>query len=91
MEKGKIYRYNQVHNVAKEFEKYFHERFEKFFSKEMRLLSCFSNQVLIDVLAFDDYLHEKWGDYETEHGWSMKQCIKEHYGKDAAKFFESLI
>lgn len=47
-------------------------------------------RVAIDVLAFDDWMHEKHGEYEGA-GLSMSDCIATHYGESARAFIHSLI
>lgn len=44
----------------------------------------------IDIIAFDDYLHSKFGDYEKMVG-SMKDLLKLRYGDRASEIFETLI
>jgi hypothetical protein len=46
--------------------------------------------LLFDVLKFDDWLHEKFGDYEDEHK-SMKNVVFEHFGENAANLIDALI
>lgn len=48
-------------------------------------------RVALDILAFDDWLHEKHGEYETTAGQSMRECIAANYSPEAAAFVESLI
>lgn len=47
-------------------------------------------RVAIDVLALDDWLHEKHGEYEND-GLSMADCISKYYGEAAKTFIQSLI
>lgn len=46
--------------------------------------------LLFDILKFDDWLHEKFGDYEDEHK-SMKNVVFEHFGENAANLIDALI
>ena len=39
---------------------------------------------VMDIFQFDDYLHERFGDYESE-GKSMKDMFDELFGNDAKK------
>lgn len=48
------------------------------------------HEVKLDVLAFDDWLHEKHGQYEDD-GLSMREAIAKHYSEAAAAFVESLL
>jgi len=50
-----------------------------------------TGKVSIDVCLLDGYLHTKYGDYETEKGWSMKECILHHYGQNAVDFILSIL
>lgn len=47
-------------------------------------------RVAVDVLALDDWLHEKHGEYEND-GLSMAECISKHYGGPAAELVQALI
>ena len=49
-----------------------------------------TGQCTLDVLAFDDYLHAKYGDYE-ERGLSMAEVIREKFGLDASLWAEGAI
>ena len=48
-------------------------------------------KVKVDVFAFDDWLHNKHGEYEIDEGLSMKEVISKYYGKSAASFIEKMI
>ena len=54
-------------------------------------LSMMQHKPVIDILKLDDILHEVHGDYEGDHGWSMKDLINKKYGDLAMLFVESLI
>ncbi len=47
-------------------------------------------RVALDIMAFDEWLHGRHGEYEND-GLSMADCIAKHYGEPARKFVESLI
>lgn len=49
-----------------------------------------TGQCTLDVIAFDDYLHAKYGDYE-ERGLSMSEVIREKFGLDASLWAERAI
>lgn len=75
----------------------FHAGFKKHFpgiGNAGRFLDTLAIQcgkrVAVDVLALDDWLHEKHGEYEAD-GLSMAECIAKHYGEPARAFVESLI
>ena len=42
------------------------------------------NRPIFDIFKFDDYLHEKYGDYESK-GKSLKDMFEELFGDDADK------
>lgn len=46
--------------------------------------------VSIDVMQFDDWLHEKFGEYEKKK-LSMARVIEKHFGKDAMLFIKEAI
>ena len=48
-------------------------------------LSLLYHRTVLDMFAFDDFLHSKYGDYEAE-GKSMHDVVLEHYGEKAASF-----
>lgn len=45
------------------------------------LETALCNEPVLDIYAFDDYLHEKYDDYEKE-GKSMKNIFSEIFGED---------
>ena len=47
-------------------------------------------QVKLDVLKFDDWLHEKHGEYEND-GLSMSEAIDRFYSVDASLFVRSFL
>ncbi len=49
-----------------------------------------SKTVKIDLLLFDDWLHAKFGEYETD-GMNMADMVHQKFGLDAKMFIESLI
>ncbi len=53
------------------------------------LISICTLRVCIDIVKLDERLHQEWGAYE-EKGQSMKDCILEHYGRDAAILIEKM-
>lgn len=73
--------------VADEFEGIFGIKFSKVHDK---LMSVVFRLVIIDIFAFDDWLHEKYGNYEEE-GKSMRDIVTEHYGEKGMKMILNLI
>lgn len=72
--------------LDKEFVKYFGVSFKNFHD---RVLSYSFGHAVIDVIKFDDWLREKFGEYENE-GKSMKNIILEKFGKDALELIKNL-
>lgn len=77
----------QIQKVADEFEGIFGIKFSKVHDK---LMSVVFRLVIIDIFAFDDWLHEKYGNYEEE-GKSMRDIVTEHYGEKGMKMILNLI
>ena len=53
--------------------------------------SLIFKEAKIDIIKFDDWLHEQFGEYEKKEKISMKQLIKKKFGKEAMFFIQSLI
>lgn len=51
---------------------------------DMFMSAVFGRKVL-DLFAFDDWLHEKYGIYE-DRDMSMQQLIEQEYGEEAEQF-----
>ena len=47
-------------------------------------------EVKLDVISFDDWLHEKHGEYEVD-GLSMSEAIDKFYSVDASLFVKSVL
>ena len=67
------------HEIGKLMKKFFGCLPYEFLDKI--LFSC-TGQYWLDVLAFDDFLHKKFGDYDV-NGMSMSECIQKEYGDEA--------
>ena len=77
-----------IHEASKNFHKFFPEKnFNAFLDP---LISYITGTPKLDVYKFDDYLHEKHGDYEKQKQ-SMKDVLETYYGKEAKDFIEKLI
>lgn len=48
-------------------------------------------KVSLDVLKFDDWLHEKFGKYEKDRNISAYELVEAEFGKDARRFCERAI
>ncbi len=72
----------------KQFKKYFPKlNPNKFLDPVFHL----TGKISVDICLLDDYLHAEYGNYETEKGWSMKDCIFNHYGQTALNFIVSIM
>ncbi len=69
------------------FRKTFHVSLNMFLERELMLLL---GKPIINIVKFDDWLHEKFGNYEKQE-LSMKDIITKHYDKFAASQIEELI
>ena len=47
-------------------------------------------KIRLDIIKFDDWLHEKVGDYEDD-GKNMKDALIENFGVDASLFIGTLL
>jgi hypothetical protein len=45
----------------------------------------------MSITKFDDWLHEKHGEYEEERGMSMKEIIEAEYGPQATLFIKEAL
>jgi hypothetical protein len=69
---------------------YFRKFFpEKEFNEFLDPLSTITLKPILDIFKFDDFLHEKHGNYEKK--MSMKKLLETHYGEEAILFFEELL
>lgn len=77
----------RIQKVADGFEGISGIRFSKVHGK---LTGVVFRPVTIDIFAFDDRLHEKYGNHEEE-GKSMRDIVTEHYGEKGMKMILNLI
>ena len=54
-------------------------------------LTLISGKIVLDIFAFDDFLHEKHGEYEEEQGISMSELITKEYGERAKNFIKLML
>lgn len=54
------------------------------------LFAQLSREVKLDVLLFDDWLHQKHGEYEAD-GLSMQEAIDKFYSVEASQFMKSFL
>lgn len=78
------------HEIANEWQvfeiKYGVPPFSKLINNAMVLFGEF----VIDILKFDQFLHEKFGNYEDE-GKSMRDILSEKYGDDIKDYVEQMV
>jgi len=55
------------------------------------LLYSGTKKIKLDIVRFDDWLHEKHGEYENEKSMSMSELIESKHGKNAVDFILSTI
>lgn len=78
---------NEIANEWQVFEiKYCVPSFSKLINNAMVLFGEF----VIDILKFDKFLHEKFGNYEDE-GKSMRDILSEKYGDDIKDYVEQMV
>ncbi len=49
-----------------------------------------ADEIKIDVIKFDDWLHKKHGKYERKY-LSMGEAITKYYSKEASDFIQSML
>ena len=81
------YKFSELNKLGDKFQRVFGIGFKPFYDG---LMSVASKQLCIDILKFDEWLHEKHGNYE-DAGESMDDCIREHYGDEGVKLINEVI
>lgn len=57
-----------------------------------KMLSMISGHFILDIFKFDEFLHDKFGNYDHgEDSISMKELIFKKYGSSAEEFISLLI
>ena len=69
------------------FHKTFNLNFVKFIDP---IMSVVCGKPMLDPFKFDDWLHEKYGNYE-EDGLSMQTLLVKHYGQNVADYVCKII
>lgn len=77
----------KCHEVRVRFNTLFGVEFRTFYDG---ILTIAFGALKIDILKFDDHLHEKHGQYE-EKGMSMAELITKEYSTEARKLIQELI
>jgi len=81
------YKFSELNKLGDKFMAVFGIGFKPFYDG---LMSVASKQLCIDILKFDEWLHEKHGNYE-DSGKNMDDCIREHYGDEGARLINEVI
>ena len=81
------YKFSDTHKLNEKFRRIYGVGFNDFYDG---LMSVASGHICIDVIKFDDWLHDKYGNYE-DSGQSMKELIRDKYGEQSVKLIEDLI
>ena len=80
------YKFSETGKLSDEFRSVFGIGFKPFYDG---LLSVVSKQLCIDILKFDEWLHQQHGNYEDE-GKSMGDIIREHYGEKGVELINEV-
>jgi len=72
------YKIGEWSKVRKDFEDAFKCSIQPFYDG---LLTVAFKRIVIDIIKFDDYLHQVHGNYEEENK-SMEDIVKEYYGEN---------
>jgi hypothetical protein len=75
-----------VNPIQRKFEELFKINKNQFNNIWDKMLTAITGNIEIDIIKFDEILHERFGDYEDEEK-SMEEMVKEKYGKEAYDFF----
>lgn len=78
---------HEAGKVNEKFLRLFGVPFMKYYDGFM---TATTGKLWVDVVKFDDYLHERFGQYEDD-GKSMCEIITKKFGAEAEKFFLQLL
>ena len=67
------YKYSETHKLNEKFRSIFGVGFKDFYDG---LMSVALKHLCIDIIKFDDWLHEKHGDYEAAHMYDVKGMMR---------------
>lgn len=81
------YKFSDTYKLNEKFYCIFGVGFKEFYDG---IVSVASKHLCIDIIKFDDWLHEKYGYYE-DSGQSMSEFIREKYGEKGVKLIEELM
>lgn len=80
------YLFSQTGKLNDKFRSVFGVGFKPFYDG---LVSIATKQLCIDILKFDEWLHQQHGNYEDE-GKSMDDIIREHYGEKGVELINEV-
>ena len=80
------YKFSEIYKLNEKFFAIFGIGFKEFYDG---MMSVALKHLCIDIIKFDDWLHEKYGNYE-DSGQSMKELIQEKCGEKGVKLIEDL-
>ncbi|MDR2556774.1 MAG: hypothetical protein LBC49_03570 [Bacteroidales bacterium] len=82
-----MYHISEISNARADFGRLFELPLGEFLDNYVGFLT---HRICIDIVAFDNYLHKLYGDYE-DAGFSMQDLIIEKYGIEADAVLNKLI
>ena len=82
-----MYKIGEWGKAQKDFERVFKASIQPFYDG---LATLAFKKVCIDPFKFDDFLHQKFGDYE-ENSETMEYIVSLHYGKEGLKILNRLL
>jgi len=82
-----MYKISEIAKVRTDFERVFHTKFTPFYDG---IWTVAFQKICIDIIKFDDWLHSKYGDYETDNK-SMQEIVIEHYGTEGDELIIELL
>jgi hypothetical protein len=84
---GTGYFISQWPEARKDFRRVFGTDIVPFYDGPTTVAFC---RICIDIAAFDEWLHRRFGDYE-DRGLSMRDVVIENYGIEGDKLLDKLI
>ena len=80
------YKFSETGKLSDEFRNVFGIGFKPFYDG---LISVAAKQLCIDILKFDEWLHQQHGNYEDD-GKCMDDIIREHYGEKGVELINEV-
>jgi hypothetical protein len=74
----------------------YHKKMKDFFDiaepgEYLDPLELMKKKIKIDIVKFDDWLHDRVGEYESGERLNMKDALTLHYGAEASQFIGLLL